>query len=553
MTKIIESIMFNDGTELEVGSGEIIVFVGANNVGKSQCLRDIYGLCKDFSNSTTVIASMKLHKPDKDQLDALLETHCRVEESGDGKKYHAYNFHGSTWDRNRFLQISSLGALRPFFVSYLRTDDRLQLANPAELVNKKDQWKHPIHYVAFNHFYRAKLSDYFNRAFGTYLIPHLMQGKTIPLCIGEKIVMPQGGYRDEEDRLEAYATILDTYDQVQDQGDGMRSFVGIALNLMLDNYKVILLDEPESFLHPPQARIIGEIIGEMSGSDRQVFVSTHSKDVVQGLIETCPDKVKLVRIAREGDANQFFILDNKKVASIWNDSLLRHSNIMDAMFHESVVLCESDSDCRMYSIILESLKNEEGKYVQTHFIHSGGKHRMANVAEVLQSLGSNYRIVPDLDILNDKEVFKRLISSCGGDWASILKDYDILVSRINQLGIKVNRQEVQAVLGKTQDPLTSNDLKKLRDCLSADSPWRAIKKGGKRVLPRGDGASSFEVLDGYMRGCGIYLVPVGEIESFIPSVGNHGPRWVDEVLERYPDVSAEQYAEIRDFVKSWEL
>ena len=31
---------------------------------------------------------------------------------------------------------------------------------------------------------------------------------------------------------------------------------------------------------------------------------------------------------------------------------------------------------------------------------------------------------------------------------------------------------------------------------------------------------------------GLWIVPVGELEGFCKSVGNHGPRWVQEVIER---------------------
>ena len=40
----------------------------------------------------------------------------------------------------------------------------------------------------------------------------------LPLCIGEPVKLNQQ-YDDEQQRLEAYAAILDTYKQVQNQGD----------------------------------------------------------------------------------------------------------------------------------------------------------------------------------------------------------------------------------------------------------------------------------------------------------------------------------------------
>ena len=60
---------------------------------------------------------------------------------------------------------------------------------------------------------------------------------------------------------------------------------------------------------------------------------------------------------------------------------------MDSMFHESVVLCESDSDCKMYSIVFEYVKGESGSFLQTQFIHCGGKARMADVSKALKNVG----------------------------------------------------------------------------------------------------------------------------------------------------------------------
>src|SRR3954452_10968168 len=44
---------------------------------------------------------------------------------------------------------------------------------------------------------------------------------------------------------------------LEKEGDGMRSFVGILLHVLLSNDMISLVDAPEAFLHPPQARLIG--------------------------------------------------------------------------------------------------------------------------------------------------------------------------------------------------------------------------------------------------------------------------------------------------------
>jgi AAA15 family ATPase/GTPase len=47
---------------------------------------------------------------------------------------------------------------------------------------------------------------------------------------------------------------------LQAQGDRMRSFIGLMLVVSAGQYQVLLIDEPEAFLHPPQARLLGRRI-----------------------------------------------------------------------------------------------------------------------------------------------------------------------------------------------------------------------------------------------------------------------------------------------------
>lgn len=77
---------------------------------------------------------------------------------------------------------------------------------------------------------------------------------------------------------------------------------------------------------------------------------------------------------------------------------------MSSIFHKNVVLCESDSDCRLYSIIDSYIKETKNSFSETLFIHCGGKHRMGKVVSALKSLNIPVWIIPDIDILNDPSV-----------------------------------------------------------------------------------------------------------------------------------------------------
>lgn len=51
----------------------------------------------------------------------------------------------------------------------------------------------------------------------------------------------------------------------------------------------------------------------------------------------------------------------------------------------------------------------------------------------------------------------------------------------------------------------------------------------------------------------IFIVPVGELEGFVKAVGGHGPEWVNDVLEQYPDLNDSVYKDLREFIKGMML
>ena len=84
---------------------------------------------------------------------------------------------------------------------------------------------------------------------------------------------------------------------LDDQGDGLKSFVSTFLSLNHKEQDILLLDEPEAFLHPPLARRLGEMIGDFQNEDRIIFVATHSVEVLKGILTKNQD-VNVIRINR---------------------------------------------------------------------------------------------------------------------------------------------------------------------------------------------------------------------------------------------------------------
>lgn len=553
----ISQLTFNNGQLLDISSNDIVVFVGPNNAGKSQSLKDIYALSSKKVPSV-VVTEITIKKYPTPIVDTLNEVSLGINHGN----YTSYNVlgHGmivNSRTEETFKKSNSFDDYRDLFVANLDTSARLTICNSPQIIARNGTKEHPIHYAAFNSKYRKWLSNSFKKAFGVEITPNTQFGSVIPLCIGKPVQL-SGEYEDEQSRQEEYAKILETYKQVQNQGDGIKSFTGILLYLMLDYYCTYLIDEPESFLHPPQARIMGQIIGQTLSDKQQAFISTHSEEIIKGLLEVCPERIKIVRITREEDTNKFSILNNDEFNQVWNDPLLKYSNIMASLFHKSVVLCESDSDCKMYSIIESHIKNKKQKYSETLFIHCGGKHRMARIITALKSLNIDVKLITDIDVLNDKTVFSGIVESCDINFDSVSTDYNNIVSNLHSPKEKVNRNSAKSLINQILDGSTSTDLSKreigeIEDAVSTISKWKAIKNSGVSALPAGAATSSYRKLDELLKENGIFIVPVGELECFIKDVGGHGPDWTNSVLEKYPDLDNDVYKSITEFIDSMNL
>ncbi len=554
----ISCIKFNNNELLHVNKNDIVVFVGPNNVGKSQALKDIFQLTYEKGN-TTVINDIKLRKG----LSNICEELSELDDyTLDERGHKVFNTLGSDVVVSReydsyYGSTKEYGIFRDIFVANLSTENRLSICYPANNISRKSRKTNPIHYAAFNGKSRKWLSDNFKKAFGEELTPNTNYGNIIPLCIGPNIRFDME-FDDEQSRQEEYARILSEYKQVQDQGDGIKSFTGILLYLMVEYYHTFLIDEPESFLHPPQANIMGRVIGESLSDNQQAFISTHSEEIVKGLLSVCPERLKIVRISRNGDYNSFAILKNENISSIWNDSLLKYSNIMQSLFHKNVVICESDSDCKFYSIIDDELKRQDEQFSETLFIHCNGKHRIAKVAKALLSLDVDVKVITDIDIYNSKELIKELIEVFGIQWDDISSYFNSFTCNLHSEKEQIRRDEAKKIINdvieKRKDAnLSSAEIKEIQKVIKVESKWDRIKDGGISAIPSGDATAAYKKLDNLLKEKGIFVVNVGVLEGFVKEIGGHGPEWVNNVLETYPDLEDDVYNEAKLFVRELAL
>jgi ABC-type uncharacterized transport system ATPase subunit len=136
--------------------------------------------------------------------------------------------------------------------------------------------------------------------------------------------------------------ILAKHDKLDEQGDSLRSFVGILVALLAMKRSLLLIDEPEAFLHPPQAFKIGEFLAQQANNTRQIILATHSVDVLRGILSEKQD-IAILRIDRVGNTNYFRLLDPDRLKELVNDPLLSSARVLDGLFYSGAVVVEADS------------------------------------------------------------------------------------------------------------------------------------------------------------------------------------------------------------------
>ncbi len=543
-TKIyVDKITFNDGSSFNFNNSDIVVFTGPNNSGKSQVLRDIRNHFRD-KNIPRIIA-----KDITSQFLGDIE-HLKSKCINKNGKYYLDNIFVNIANIEYQWKQKELRDLSAHFINHLSTENRLQTANPAQTFDAvKDFPVAPLHKLYIDDKKEKELSVLFHQAFGTEFIVNRGGGSQIPIHVGMTPTMDEG-----EDRVSvSYLSELKKLPQIQDQGDGMRSFTGILLDTFISNHCITLIDEPEAFLHPPQARLLGKLLAKNTPNNRQLFISTHSEDFLKGLLDADNEHIKIIRINREGDVNHMNILNNDEVENLWKDPILRYSNILSGLFHSKVVICESDTDCRFYQAVLYAMQDENAINPDILFTHCGGKQRLKVVIKALRSLNVKTVAIMDIDALNDKTTFKDIVESAGMIWGDIETHWKSISEYVKDQRAQLDTAEVKkaidAIFNSFNEPqLTTEITDKIKKVIKQSSAWSKVKETGKSFF-KGDAYKAFQKIYDLCRDNGLLIVPVGELECFYKPDSNHGVKWVNNVLEHVDLKVDQELAEARSFVQ----
>ena len=531
----IESIILKNDQKIQLG--KISILVGANNVGKSQTLRDIQQRMQSgLTSKFVLLKEINFLKPHTFEE---LFTNLKISDSEYSigqKKIVGINNNMTGQDsfeisfdhsKYQFEQEPNLdwvlGNISKFKVSHLDSSTRLNLIKTTNSFNPDIE--EPTN-ILQNLFLQKEneelLKKAFNEAFGMEVILDYSGLKDFCLRVAKEF--PE----IPEDPRKAYP-ITKNFNKIDNQGDGFRSFVGIVLSLLFSKDRIVLLDEPEAFLHPAQARYLGKWIAD--NSDRlsgQLIISTHNSNFLSGLLQS-DKKVDIYRLNRNEDDTTFKLIPPEATENLSKSPMLSSQRVLEAIFHKAVIVCEADADRIVYQTVSTLHHNNQ----EVLFVYSHNKQTLKDVASLLIATQIPVGVISDIDLLNDETDFKNLFLAVTKTEAS-----PELLAKRTEIAISVDNTSEQQALNKLKENVTEflEQLNKNEHSFGGakGAVNRIRKETSKWTFPKKNGLEGFDdvikpkvkELIAELNEKNIFIIPVGELEGWMDLGTSRKNNWI---------------------------
>jgi len=521
---VIETIHLKFGATAEspkttITTTPVTVFVGPNNSGKSKTLSEIQSFCQNgrVDQNFVIIENMDIGKFDSVTAGKEIERiklNPNPNESVPLSNVIVGNFGGRTQVKKTNLLQALTCRNQPYFLEWfcqwylkyqtiiLNGQSRMQLINEQ---NAGDLLQPPTNSLAVL-FRDDKKRENFQRiifdAFRLYPVidPTNLGSLRIKFSTEKPTPSMERGLTDEVVQFYSRASNISL------MSDGVKAFTGIILQLIAGDPKIVLVDEPEAFLHPSLAFLLGKEIGEIAFSqDKKAFISTHSPNFIMGCLQSGVP-INVVRLTYLGGVATSRILSNEKLSVLMRNPLLRSTGVLSGLFYESVIVTESDTDRAFYQEINERLLRFKPEWGIRNclFLNAQNKQTVSQIIRPLRELGIPAAAIVDIDILKEG----------GTVWGSFLDGG--CVPEITKRSLDQSR----ALLNKRFQELNL-DMK---------------RNGGIEQLPSCD-RSSAEDLFSQIEEYGLFSLRFGELESWLKVLGvtGHGPKWLIDIFEKMGD------------------
>lgn len=180
--------------------------------------------------------------------------------------------------------------------------------------------------------------------------------------------------------------------------------------------KIILVDEPEAFLHPTLSTKLGlELSKAAVSTKKQIFASTHSAAFLMGCIQSGA-QLNIARLTYRDQVATSRILPSEEILQLMRNPLLRSTGVLNGLFHEFVVITEGDSDRAFYEEINERLLRFKPEWGIPNclFINAQNKQTIRTIMKPLRKLGIPAVGIFDVDVVKDGgKDFTELLDAAG--------------------------------------------------------------------------------------------------------------------------------------------
>ena len=265
----ITRLVLLDGSEEELPTEGVTVIVGPNNAGKTVLVREIERLLShrpDANSEGLILRDLALDTVGtfEDLMEWLNERGMPAREVL--PRYRGEKFIGNV-DQGGLTASEAngvwananerrLGKLSKFLVSTLTPENRLQMLGETGVHNlEREVPTSPLQHVFAERTLEERLSALMRHAFGFDVSLNRYNQGQLALRRGRPSI-PDSPPPASPELLAAYSALP----TLRQEGHGVQAFAGLLLHTIVTPAEVVLIDEPEAFLHPPQARLIGRVL-----------------------------------------------------------------------------------------------------------------------------------------------------------------------------------------------------------------------------------------------------------------------------------------------------
>ncbi|WP_208449908.1 ATP-dependent nuclease [Burkholderia ambifaria] len=501
---------------ISVPTTPITVFVGPNNSGKSRILSELFQYCQSGLKNTGALIFDELTFSGFSEADIDLSIERVKQKPNQNESVPA----GNVIVGNARLGRSTLPLVdltehmrRPqsnhpaFCQWYLKLAtlmldgaSRIQLVNNQHAGDLQEPPQTSFQLLFRDDTKRREVRRIVSEAFGSYFVLDPTNLGQLRVRLSER--PPKNDLEERGLHADAVAFHAAAVDIAQ-SSDGVKAFTGILTEVMAGDPHVLLIDEPEAFLHPSLASKLGyELSKAALSTHKNIFVSTHSSSFVMGCIQSGAP-VNIIRLTYRAGVATARVLPSDEILELMRHPLLRSTGILNGLFYEFVVVTESDTDRAFYQEVNErllQLKPEWG-IKNCLFINAQNKQTVQTILRPLRKLGIPSAGIVDIDVIKEG----------GTTWTNLLDGAAVP---------EISRQAMAA---------TRAAIKKAMDASGKD-----MKRDGGLNILQGENREAADNLIKQLTDYGIFVVPGGELESWLKrlEIGGHGPGWLIKMFEK---------------------